>query len=61
MPYATTGIRGVSNKIRKFKRMAQSLEDAKDEFRIEVDRVVDDLETTKKEIQSLLDTIQKGE
>lgn len=55
------GIRGVSNKIRKIKRIARSLEDAEKEFKIEVDKIVDELEQSKKELQAFFDALRKGE
>jgi len=56
-----TGIRGVSNKIRKIKRIARSLEDAKKEFKIEVDKIADELEKSKNDLQEFIDSIRKGE
>lgn len=58
---SVTGIRGVSNKIRKIKRIARSLEDAEKEFKIEVDKIVDELEQSKKELQAFFDALRKGE
>lgn len=58
---AISGIRGISNKIKKIKTIARSLEDAKKEFKIEVEKATDELEQAKKEIQDFINTIRKGE
>jgi len=58
---SVTGLRGIANKIRRIKTISRSLADAEREFKIEVDRVVDELEETKEEIRTLLDTIRSGE
>lgn len=58
---ATSGIRGIRNKLKKIKTIAQSLEDAKNELKNEVDKAANELEETKKDIQHLIDVIRKGE
>jgi len=55
-----SGIRGIANKIKKFKKISQSLEDAEKEFKIELEKATDELEETKKEIRDFLDTLRKG-
>ena len=57
---SVTGIRGVSNKIRKIKRIAQSLEAAEKEFKTEINKIVDELEQSKKELQVFFDELRKG-
>lgn len=46
-------IRGVLDKIRKFKKASQSLEEAKTEFLTEINKISQDLEHTKDELEEL--------
>lgn len=54
------GIRGIANKIKKLKRITSSLESAKEEIKLEADKMANEFEEVKNEIEDILQTLKSG-